>query len=121
MRRTVLGSLALAATAVLAGALPAFADGADPTVAPSVATPAPAEASTDPTPAPAATTAPSSAPSAVPSQVDVVPSGAADTGSLPVSQPSEGHGALIGGGAVAVFAAGGAGVYFVRRRRTTGA
>ncbi|MFG2512385.1 sortase-dependent protein [Streptomyces sp. NPDC048584] len=117
MRRTVLGAAALACTAVLASAVPAFADGPSPvteaTVVPSEAAPAPVDA-TEPSPVPAATD--SSDRSEAPGEVTVVPSGAPDTG---VAAPeSTAHGTLIGGGAAAVLAAGGA-VFVVRRRRAT--
>lgn len=126
MRRTVLSAMALACTAVLAGAVPAFADGAS-TPAPS-ARPAPTRSATAaPSARPAPTRSATAAPSPVPTRasaprgVTVVPKGAPDTGVPPVETHSGGHGGLIGGSAAAVLAAGGATVLFVRRRRTTGA
>ncbi|WP_328484485.1 Tat pathway signal sequence domain protein [Streptomyces sp. NBC_00377] len=120
MPRTGLAALMVAGTALLAGAAPALADGGTPspaTTADRSATPAPAEAGSDASTVPAPTRDRTD-PSAVPSQVGVVPRGAADTG---VAEPSEGHGALIGGSAAAVFAVAGTGFYVVRRRRTTAA
>lgn len=128
MRRTVLSALVLASTAVLGGAVPAFADNATPTPVPSrpsTATP-PAEA---PSKAPTATPSkesPSQAPSAAPrdeapAQVAVVPEGAPDTGVTSTStQSGSGDAVLIGTGAAALFASGAA-VFVVRRRRVTGA
>ncbi|MEU3794531.1 sortase-dependent protein [Streptomyces fructofermentans] len=123
MRRTVLSTMALACTAVLAGAVPAFADDPSPvpTSRPTTADPAP---SAEPTRAPDDTRpAPSTAPTRAPSgdQVSVVPSGAPDTGVAPVSSGSGSPTGLIGAGAATVFAAGGAAVFVVRRRRATGA
>lgn len=117
MPRTGLAALAVATTALLAGAAPALADAGTPTPVPDTrsASPVPSEAATDRTPADEASTAPS----AVPSQVGVVPRGAADTG---VEEPAaESHGTLIGGGSAAVVAAAGTAFYVVRRRRATGA
>lgn len=136
VRRTVLSAVALAATAVLAGTAPAFADGSTPTQ-----TPVPSTAPTEATPVPSAepTQAPADEASPVPSedlpdwaesaesyspapaQVAEVPKGAPDTGVTPTSSDSGTPGALIGGGAAAAFAVGGAAVFVVRRRRTTGA
>lgn len=125
MRRTVLSAMAFASTAVLAGAVPAFADDATPSAVPSTrptaeATPsqAPSEAPSA-APAPAESTEPTRAPSA-PGQVAVVPEGAPDTGVVPVSAGSGTDGALIGTGAAAL-AVGGAAFVVVRRRRATGA
>ncbi|MFF0596583.1 sortase-dependent protein [Streptomyces antibioticus] len=132
MRRTVLGSLALAATAVLAGALPAFADGTrtpSPVPTPSESRPAeprpsesrPAQDDATPVPAP---TRPTDSRS---DQVTAVPRGGADTGEVNEAGTgsgtggSAGHGGLIGGGAAVVAGAAGAGFVLVRRRRTTGA
>ncbi|MFE9624858.1 sortase-dependent protein [Streptomyces sp. NPDC006527] len=141
MPRTGLATLAVAGAAVMLGAVPASADGTDATPAPA-ATAAPARdaasaapardaASAAPTrdaasaaPAPAATTAPTPVPepaedaTPVPGQVSVVPRGAADTGAVadPATTPS---GLVAGSAAAAVFAAGGAGVYVVRRRWAT--
>ncbi|EPD64518.1 MULTISPECIES: hypothetical protein [Streptomyces] len=117
MRRTGLSAMALACTAVLAGAVPAFADSG-------TSTPSPARtAATRTSPAPSAAEA-SPVPSAatrVPSrQVSVVPSGAPDTGVAPQSSGS-GAGALIGGGAAAAVALGGGAVFLVRRRQANGA
>ncbi|MEU6848499.1 sortase-dependent protein, partial [Actinacidiphila alni] len=81
MRRTVLSAVALACTAVLAGSVPAFADGASPTPSPTVSQ----TASTAPSKAPGAapTAVPSDAPgtaapaeSTAPGQVAAVPQGA---------------------------------------------
>ncbi|MEU5631392.1 sortase-dependent protein [Streptomyces rishiriensis] len=126
--RTGLAALAVASTALLAGAAPALADAGTPTPVPSTrsASQAPGGADTGPTdtgPSRAAepTKAPeaTSAPATGRNQVGVVPRGAADTG---VAEPaSEGHGTLIGGGAAAAFAAAGTVFYVVRRRRATGA
>ncbi|MGW6305353.1 sortase-dependent protein [Streptomyces niveus] len=125
MRRTVLSALVLASTAVLGGAVPAFADNATPTPVPS----SPSTA-TPPTEAPSATPSQKPtgrAPSAVPprdeapGQVAVVPEGAPDTGVSPASaQSGSADGVLIGTGAAALFA-GGAAFFVVRRRRATGA
>ncbi|MFD5897809.1 sortase-dependent protein [Streptomyces sp. NPDC060366] len=120
MRRTVLSAMALASTAVLAGAVPAFADDATPSAVPSTrpTAEAPAEAPSD-APAPAESAEPTQAPAA-PGQVAVVPKGAPDTGVAPVSAESGTDGALIGAGAAAL-AVGGAAFVVVRRRRATGA
>ncbi|MET9552009.1 sortase-dependent protein [Streptomyces sp. NPDC006645] len=125
MRRTVLSALVLASTAVLAGAVPAFADDATPSAAPSrpsTSTPPTDEAGQAPSAAPSQKT-PDRGPSAVPSrgdapaQVAVVPEGAPDTGVGPASARSgSADSVLIGTGAAALFA-GGAGVFVVRRRR----
>lgn len=98
MRRTVLSALALACGAVLASTAPAFADGASasPTRAPSAAPSSAPSATRAPTPVPSATTdptrsasaAPTAEPTTAPSQVDVVPSGAPDTGVAPASKSS---------------------------------
>ncbi|MEU0675139.1 sortase-dependent protein [Streptomyces sp. NPDC006172] len=113
--RTGLGALAVAGAALLAAAVPASADGPGPTTAP--AAPAPAvDAGDRPTPVAEPTTDSSRR-----GQVGVVPRGAADTGEVATSQNSTGEAGVIGGGVAAVFLAGGAGVYFVRRQRTTGA
>ncbi|WP_371668883.1 Tat pathway signal sequence domain protein [Streptomyces sp. NBC_00289] len=127
MRRTVLSVMALACTAVLAGTVPAFADGASPvpstrpsgTVAPDSATPVP---SAEPTRAatPGSGADPTTAASPAPSQVSVVPSTAPDTGVVPPSQHSGAQAGAIGGGAAAALAVGGAAVFVVRRRRATG-
>lgn len=142
MRRTVLSALALAGTAVLAGALPAHADGGSPSAvpttrpsatakpAPSAATPAPSSAtpvpSAEPTRAPeSATPSPSAEPTRAPSpgQVPVVPSGAPDTGVTADSDSSRSgaEGGLVGGTAAAVLVAGGVTFFVVRRRRANGA
>ncbi|MEU5596047.1 sortase-dependent protein [Streptomyces sp. NPDC020298] len=125
MRRTVLSAAAFACAAVLASTVPAFAAGT----------------SASPSPAREATTAPSARPSKVPSaeptraatpvpsavprerrgQVDVVPSGAPNTGVAPESNDSGSNGMLIGTGAAGAFAVGGAALLVVRRRRATGA
>ncbi|MER5374513.1 LPXTG cell wall anchor domain-containing protein [Streptomyces sp. NPDC002553] len=111
--RTGLGALAVAGAALLATAVPASADGPGPTTAPT----APAvDASARPTPV-----AEPATDSAGRGQVGVVPRGAADTGAVPTSEDSTGEAGVIGAGVAAVFLAGGAGVYFVRRQRTTGA
>ncbi|BBC30282.1 hypothetical protein SGFS_015760 [Streptomyces graminofaciens] len=124
MRRTVLSAAALACTAVLAGAVPAFADDASPaptsraaSQAPT-AVPSPAEATKTPDSADA-TAVPSAEPprEATPGQVSAVPSGAPDTGVA----PEESGGGVVAGSAVAVLAVGGAGVLLVRRRRANGA
>ncbi|MGY1498698.1 sortase-dependent protein [Streptomyces sp. QTS52] len=127
MRRTVLSAVALAATAVLAGTAPAFADGTSST------TPAPSVAPTEATPEPSAepTQAPSEGADPVageapttwssPSQVAEVPAGAPNTGVTQTSTDSGTPGTLIGGGAAAAFAVAGASLFVVRRRRATGA
>ncbi|MDH6221873.1 sortase-dependent protein [Streptomyces pseudovenezuelae] len=111
MRRTGLSAMALACAAVLAGAVPAFADGtASPTPVPS--------RSAEPTkaPSPATSAEPTRAPSD--DQVSVRPSGAPNTGEVTPSSGSA-TGGLIGGGAAAAIALGG-GVFLVRRRRANG-
>ncbi|WP_328785952.1 Tat pathway signal sequence domain protein [Streptomyces canus] len=113
MRRTVLSAVALAATAVLGGTAPAFADGTSPT--PST-TAAPADQAT-----PASSAAGTTDPNSDPTQVATVPAGAPDTGVTSTSTDSGTPGALIGGGAAAAFAVGGAALFVVRRRRATGA
>ncbi|MEU3859666.1 sortase-dependent protein [Streptomyces sp. NPDC028722] len=131
MRRTVLSATALACTAVLAGTVPAFADGTKPTQAPSkVATPtqAPSKAATPVPSAPAQDSTehgrgPRTGPARVPArgQVDKVPAGAPDTGVTTPATDSGSRDGLIGGGAAgaALVLAGGA--VFVVRRRATGA
>ncbi|MFJ9739794.1 sortase-dependent protein [Streptomyces sp. NPDC101166] len=111
--RTGLGALAVAGAALLATAVPASADGTGPTTVPTAPV---ADASAVPTPAPEPTTDSSHR-----GQVGVVPRGAADTGEVATSQDSTGEAGVIGAGVAAVFLAGGAGMYFVRRQRTTGA
>ncbi|MGW2233103.1 sortase-dependent protein [Streptomyces sp. NPDC001759] len=121
MRRTGLSALALACTAVLAGAVPAFADGASqaPSPVPSAATPSDRPgADTAPSPVPStgdrrASAEPTRAPSR--GQVSVVPSGAPNTGVADTSSGS--GGALIGGAAAAAVVVGGGAVLLVRRRR----
>ncbi|MDX3531541.1 Tat pathway signal sequence domain protein [Streptomyces sp. ID05-39B] len=117
-RRTGFTALAVAGTALLIGAGPAFADGGTPTPVPSTTAtaPTPAPAPSEATPEPAPTVAPGSG-----EQVPVVPRGAADTGEGTTAASSPGDGTLIGGSVAVAFAAGGAGVYVLRRRRTTGA
>ncbi|MER5451183.1 sortase-dependent protein [Streptomyces sp. NPDC002766] len=125
MRRTGLSALALACTAVLAGAMPAFADGASqaPSPVPSAATPTERPStSTEPSPVPSvpgrrASAEPTRAPSR--GQVSVVPSGAPNTGVADTSSGS--GGALIGGGAAAAVVVGGGAVLLLRRRRANGA
>ncbi|MEU0580949.1 sortase-dependent protein [Streptomyces griseoincarnatus] len=121
MRRNVLSAAALACTAVLATAMPAFAD--DPSPVPDTTAAAPTDsgeqaAETGPSPVPsdrgAAEATP--APAEDTDGVTVVPRGAPDTGDAPVAEQSGGDGLLIGGGAAAVLAAGGAAVFVVRRR-----
>ncbi|MFC5956163.1 sortase-dependent protein [Streptomyces pratens] len=119
MRRIVFSAAALACTAVLASAVPAFADDPTPvaeaTATPS-ASPAPAES-----PQPDPELAPAPAEEGNTGGVSVVPSGAPDTGTAPESAQPGADAGLIGGGATAVLAAGGAAVFLVRRRRATGA
>lgn len=119
--------MALASTAVLAGAVPAFADGATPapTNTPPTATASPSDAPAPGTATPTAKpavkdegTEPSRAPE--PGQVSVVPEGAPDTGVTPAANQSGTDGVLIGTGAAAL-AIGGAAFIVVRRRRATGA
>ncbi|MDL5206055.1 sortase-dependent protein [Streptomyces sp. ALI-76-A] len=120
MRRTVFSAMALACAAVLAGTVPAFADGGSTTPAPAAPTLAasPVPSATDaPTPAPS--TEPTRAPA--PGEVSVVPSGAPDTGQAPTSTQSGSESGLIAGGAAAVLVGGGAAVFLVRRQRATGA
>ncbi|MBN0043170.1 Tat pathway signal sequence domain protein [Streptomyces actuosus] len=127
MRRTVLGTLALACAAVIASPATALADDATPSPVPTAvpsavpSSPAPAEPTRDaghagPAPSPVA-----SVPGERPrGQVSVVPRGAADTG-VPEATAQSGYaGDLIGGGAAALVV-GGATVFVVRRRRATGA
>jgi hypothetical protein len=125
VRRTVLSTVALAATAVLAGAAPAFADGTSPTPSATVAPADEATPSTTAAPADQATPSTTAAgtvdPNSGASQVAAVPAGAPDTGVTQTSADSGTPGALIGGGAAAAFAVGGAAVFVVRRRRATGA
>lgn len=113
MRRTVLSAAALACTAVLACAMPAFAD--DPSPVPSTG------ASVSPSPAEAPEAGPVDERERVAEDagaVTVVPRGAADTGAAPGSAESGNDGVLIGG-AAAVLAGGGAAAFLVRRRRAT--
>ncbi|MEU6535663.1 sortase-dependent protein [Streptomyces sp. NPDC047000] len=136
MRRTVFSALALTATAVLAGAAPAFADSGTPSPVPS--TRASATAAPVPTtrPSTGASAAPVTEPTVAPSdrgaspapardtkggQVSVVPKGAPDTGVAPESSGSGSTAGLIGGGAAAALVAGGGAFLVVRRRRATGA
>ncbi|MEV7014870.1 sortase-dependent protein [Streptomyces sp. NPDC093991] len=120
MRRNVLSGAALACTAVLATAVPAFAD--DPSPVPDTGATASADSgdqvSEDPSPVPAEPGAaePTQAPAEEAGGVTVVPSGAPDTGDAPVAAQPGGDGLLIGGGAAAVLAAGGTAVLVVRRR-----
>ncbi|MER8225751.1 sortase-dependent protein [Streptomyces sp. NPDC094143] len=109
--RTGLASLAITGTALMAGAGVASADGT-PTPVPSTA-----DRAGNPTPVASAPGRDRSPASPVPGQVSVVPKGGADTGE---NAGSTSYGGMIGG-SVAVLAAGGAGVYFLHRRRTTGA
>ena len=134
MRRTALSITGLACAAVLAGAVPAFADGT-PTTQPTPTASVPASA--EPTEAPSATptrepsTVPSGEPTAVPSavptrdsgrgQVSAVPQGAPDTGVTGASSGSGSYAGPIGGGLAALLVAGGGAVFVVRRRRATGA
>ncbi|GAB3169162.1 sortase-dependent protein [Streptomyces incanus] len=113
MRRTVFSAAALACTALLASAVPAFADESTP-VADTTATPSVS-------PEPTATPEPAPAEEGNTGEVSVVPSGAPDTGVAPQSAQSGADGELIGGGATALLAAGGAAVFLVRRRRATAA
>ncbi|MGI5136567.1 MULTISPECIES: sortase-dependent protein [unclassified Streptomyces] len=121
MRRTVLSSMALACTAVLAGTVPAFADGATATPSPVPTRASSAAPSAEPTRAPSAVPSRASSPAPARGQVSVVPSGAPDTGVVADSSPSGATDGLIGGGAAAVLVAGGAAVFVVRRRRASGA
>ncbi|QYX77030.1 Tat pathway signal sequence domain protein [Streptomyces akebiae] len=122
MRRTVLSATALAFTAVLATALPAFADGTSPTAVPKeaskAATPVPSAPATDhPSDSGPTEATDEGDASPVPSQVPVVPSGAPDTGTAPKSEGSGGAGVLAGTGATAVLLGGGVAVVLVRRKR----
>ncbi|MER7739747.1 sortase-dependent protein [Streptomyces sp. NPDC096538] len=120
MRRNVLSAAALACTAVLASAMPAFADDPSPVPDTAVSTEQPRDqvAETAPSPAPAEPGA--AAPAEDTGGVSVVPRGAPDTGEAPASAQAGGDGLLLGGGAAAVAAAGGA-VFLVVRRRASGA
>jgi hypothetical protein len=126
MRRTVLSAAALACVAVLAGTVPAFADGT-PSPVPSTRPGATRAPSPVPSERSGGTQAPSTRPSAVPSkvpgrgQVAVVPRGAANTGVASGSDSSGSDGALIGGGVAGAAALGGAAFLVIRRRRVTGA
>ncbi|MFD3523560.1 sortase-dependent protein [Streptomyces sp. NPDC058653] len=118
MRRTVLSAVALAGTAVLAGAVPAFADDATPSPVPSTRpSEAPAEEPSQAVPARTPSAAP--APARTPGQVRVVPEGAPNTGVAPVASESGNDAVLVGTGAAALVAGGA--VVFVVRRRATGA
>lgn len=128
MRRTVFCAVALAGTAVLAGAVPALADEATPvpTIREATTHPSPVPATNDPIAEQADTTAATPVPSVEPTeapepgQVSVVPSGAPDTGVATESAESGTAGApAVGGGAAAVLVGGGAAVLLVRRRRAT--
>ncbi|MGW3284504.1 sortase-dependent protein [Streptomyces sp. NPDC001002] len=114
MRRTGLSAMALACAAVLAGAVPAFADDTSPSPVPSQSA-APTKAPS-PVPSRAASAEPTRGPSDA--QVSVRPGGAPNTGEV---TPSSGTGTttLIGGGAAAAVVLGG-GVLLVRRRRANG-
>lgn len=125
MRSTVLSATALACAAVLAGTVPAFADGrtASPSPVPTSTTAPSTRPSQAPsaTPTRAASPVPSTAPGRRRGQVAVVPSGAPDTGVVPESRASGPDGALIGGSAAGALLVGGAAFLVVRRRRATGA
>lgn len=129
MRRTVLSAVALAATAVLASTVPAFADEATPvpskTPATTVPSPReePSQAPATPAPATAVPTPRDEKAHKRPSepQVREVPRGAPNTGVAEESSDSGVGAGLIGGGAAGVLVAGGAAVFVVRRRRATGA
>ncbi|MFI8209531.1 sortase-dependent protein [Streptomyces werraensis] len=120
MRRNVLSAAALACTAVLAIAVPAFADGPSPvpdtTAAPTDSGEQAAETGPSPVPSDRGAAEATPAPAEDTDGVTVVPRGAPDTGDAPVAGQSDGDGLLIGGGAAAVLAAGGAAVFVVRRR-----
>ncbi|CAL9332966.1 sortase-dependent protein [Streptomyces werraensis] len=120
MRRNVLSAAALACTAVLATAVPAFADGPSPvpdtTAAPTDSGEQAAETGPSPVPSDRGAAEATPAPAEDTDGVTVVPRGAPDTGDAPVAGQSGGDGLLIGGGAAAVLAAGGAAVFVVRRR-----
>ncbi|WP_346085913.1 sortase-dependent protein, partial [Streptomyces thermocarboxydus] len=101
MRRNVLSAAALACTAVLATAMPAFAD--DPSPVPDT-TSAPTDsgeqaAETGPSPVPSDRGAAEATPAPAEERdgVSVVPRGAPDTGDAPVAAESGGDGLLIGG------------------------
>ncbi|MGW3684161.1 sortase-dependent protein, partial [Streptomyces prasinus] len=87
---------------------------------PAAAPPGPGGHSAAPpsTPARAGTRAPAPAEEGSTGGVSVVPSGAPDTGAAPEPARSGAQAGLIGGGATAVLAAGGAAVFLVRRRAT---
>lgn len=124
MRRTALSAVALACTAVLAGAAPALAEDGTPTPKSDQATVEPKEGSSDKdaTVEPkegSSDVEPGSEATPVPDdQVTVVPKGGADTGSTSASTGSGAEGGLIGG-AAAVLVGGGAAAFVVRRRRAT--
>jgi hypothetical protein len=108
--------MALACAAVLAGAVPAFADDTSPSPVPSQATSAEPTRAPSAAPSPATSAEPTRAPSDA--QVSVRPSGAPNTGEVTPSSGS-GTGTLVGGGAAAAVVLGG-GVLLVRRRRANG-
>ncbi|MFC8405579.1 sortase-dependent protein [Streptomyces griseoincarnatus] len=120
MRRNVLSAAALACTAVLAIAMPAFADDPSPVPDTTAAATDSAEQAdgTGPSPVPSDRGASEATPAPAEDTdgVTVVPRGAPDTGDAPVAEQSGGDGLLVGGGAAAVLAAGGAAVFVVRRR-----
>ncbi|MEU0052579.1 sortase-dependent protein [Streptomyces sp. NPDC006309] len=128
MRRTLLSATALACTAVLAGTVPAFADGTTPTQTPSkVATPtqAPSKVATPTPSAPAQDSTkngrrPRTGPTQAPArdQVGKVPAGAPDTGVTSPAADSGSHDGLIGGAAGAALVLAGGAVFVVRRRAT---
>ncbi|WP_103541446.1 hypothetical protein, partial [Streptomyces sp. SM1] len=96
MRRTVLSAAALACAAVMASAMPAFADDPSPVPETGVSesvSPAPAdEADPSPVPAEDGDAAPAEDGDAAPAEdaggVTVLPSGAPDTGTAPASAES---------------------------------
>ncbi len=118
MRRNVLSGAALACTAVLATAMPAFAD--DPPRARDDGGPKTGDQASETAASPVPTDRDATEATPVPAEdrggVSVVPRGAPDTGDAPAAARSGSDGLLIGGGAAAVLAAGGAAVFVVRRR-----
>ncbi|MEU0287527.1 sortase-dependent protein [Streptomyces sp. NPDC052492] len=120
MRRNVLSAAALACTAVLATAVPAFADDPSPVPDTAVSTEQPRDQAAETAPSPVPAEPGTGAPAEDTGSVSVVPRGAPDTGDAPASAQAGGDGLLLGGGAAAVAAAGGA-VFLVVRRRASGA
>ncbi|MGN7135754.1 sortase-dependent protein, partial [Streptomyces pseudogriseolus] len=107
MRRNVLSGAALACTAVLATAMPAFADDPSPVPA-TTAVPETGDQTSGTAASPVPTDRDAAEATPVPAEdrggVSVVPRGAPDTGDAPAAARSGSDGLLIGGGAAAVLA-----------------